>query len=88
MAQLLFCTARVRKDTKIPISFLSTQVRRLDNIDWVNLVRVLIYIRGTLNLPLVLRVNSLSVIKWWDDAYFAAQPDCKGHTGAMMYIGS
>ena len=51
-------------------------------------MRALIYIRGTLNLPLILRANILSVIKWWVDASFSAHPDYKGHTGAMMSMGS
>ena len=37
---------------------------------------------------LILRAESLSVIKLWIDAYFASHPDCKGDTGAMMYMGS
>ena len=51
-------------------------------------MRELIYIRGTLNLPLIIRANILSVIKWWVDASFAAHPDYKGPTGAMMSMGS
>ena len=46
------------------------------------------YIRGTLHLPLILRVDSLNVIKWWFDASFADNPDCKGRTGAMIPMGS
>ena len=51
-------------------------------------MRVIRYIIGTLHLLLILRAKILSVIKWWVDASFAADPDCKDHTGAMMYIGS
>ena len=30
----------------------------------------------------------MSVIKWWVDASFDVHPDYKGHTGAMMSMGS
>ena len=49
---------------------------------------VLIYFRGNLHLPLILRSDSLNVIKLWVDAYFVAHPDCKGHTEAMISMGS
>ena len=33
---------------------------------------------------LIPRDDSLSVINFWVDASFAAHPNCKGHTGAMV----
>ena len=51
-------------------------------------MRALIYIKGTLNMPLILSSNSLSFIKWWVDASFTTHLDYKGHTGAMMSLGS
>ena len=50
VAQLLFVMYRARKDIKMAISFLCTQVRIPDEDYWVNLVRVLRYSRGTLHL--------------------------------------
>ena len=41
-----------------------------------------------MHLPLIPRADVLSVIKWWVNAYFAAHPDCKGHTRSMMFMGS
>ena len=51
-------------------------------------MRVIRYTRGTVHLKLIPRVDVLSVIKWWVDASFAAHPYCKGHTGAMVFMGS
>ena len=70
------------------IDFLCTRVMIQDEDDWGNLLRVLGYIRGTPHIPLILRADSLSFIKWWVDASFSAHPDCKGRTGAMIYMGS
>ena len=52
------------------------------------LVRVLRYIRGTLYLPLIIRDDSLNIIKWWVYASFVAHPDRKGPTGAIVSMGS
>ena len=87
MANLSFVIPRSRKYIKVSIAFLCTQVRRLYEDDWGKLVMVIIYIRYTLCLPLIIRAESMSVIKWWVYASFAAHPDCKGHTGAMMSMG-
>ena len=87
VAQLIFVTSRARKYIKMAIAFLCTKVRILNNDDQEKLVRVIRYIKGTLHLPVILRADSLSVIKWWVDASFNAWPVYKGHTGAMMYIG-
>ena len=88
VAQLIFVTSSSRKDTNMAIDFLCTQVRIPDENEWGKLVRVLRYIRGTLHMPLILRAYSLSVIQWSVDVYFSAQSYCKGHTGAMMSMGS
>ena len=88
VTQLVFVVSRDRKDINMAIVFLCTRVRIPDEYERGKLVRVIIYIRCTLHLPLIIRAESLSVIKWWVDAYFAAHQDCKGHTGAMMFMGS
>ena len=51
-------------------------------------MRVIRYIRVNLHLQLILRSNSLSVAKWWVYESFAAHPYYKGHTIAMMSMGS
>jgi hypothetical protein len=48
---------------------------------------VLRYICCTIHLPLILRADSLTVIKWWVDASFATHGDFRGHKGATMSIG-
>ena len=75
VAQLQYFTSSASKAIKMAISFPCTQVRILYDDDSGNLVRVFIDIRGTLHFPLILRANSLSVIKWWVDAYFSAHSD-------------
>jgi hypothetical protein len=87
VAQLLFASSIARKDIQLAVSFLTTKVKQPDEDDWNKLKRLLTYIRGTIYMPLILRANSLSIIKWWVDASYATHGDCRGHTGAMMSLG-
>ena len=88
MAQLIFFTSRSRKEINTAIDLLCTQVRSLYEYYWGKIVGFLKYIRGTLHLLLILRADSLVVIKCWVDAFFAINLDCKGHTGDMISMVS
>jgi hypothetical protein len=69
------------------VSFLTTRDKHSDEDDWGELKRLLRYIRGTVYMPLILRADSLNIIKWWVDASYATHGDCRGHTGATMSLG-
>ena len=86
-AQLLFACSRARKDIQTAIAFLTTRVKAPDEDDWDKLKRVLRYVKGTINMKLILRADSLNVVKWWVDASFATHRDYRGHTGATMSLG-
>jgi hypothetical protein len=68
---------------------LTTRVKEPDEDDWGKLKRLLKYIRATIYMPLILilRADSLSIIKWWVDASYAAHGDCRGHTGVTISLG-
>ena len=88
VAQLLFVCPRARKDIQKATSFLTKKVRYPDEYDWVKLKHLLRYSRQTINMPLILRVDSLKIIKWWVDASYAVHLDMRGHTGATMsFVG-
>ena len=38
-------------------------------------------------MPLILRADSLTIIKWWVEASYAAHLDIIGHTGVTMTFG-
>ena len=88
VARLIYLMSRAKKDIKTSIDFLCTWVRSPDKDEWKNIVRVIRYTRGTVHLPLIPRADVLGFIKWWVDASFDAQSDCKGNTGTMMFMGS
>ena len=87
VAQLLFLSARARKDLQPATAFLTGRVKCADRDDWGKLKRILGYAKATLYLPLILRADSLSIVKWHVDASFAVHDDCKGHTGGTMTLG-
>jgi N-acetylglucosamine kinase-like BadF-type ATPase len=39
-------------------------------------------------MSLILKADSLNIVKWWVDASYATHGDCKGHTGATMAMGT
>ena len=75
---------RERRDIQPATAFLTTRVRLPDEDDWGEFKRVLSYLKGTLHMPLILLVDSLTLSRWWMDAACAVHDDCRGHTGAEM----
>ena len=77
VAKLLFVTKRARGDIITAISFLTTRVKSPDEDDWKKLIRLLKYIKGTIDLPLTLSADNSSILKWWADGSFAVHADMK-----------
>ena len=88
VAKLVFVQARARRDLATATSFLTTRVKSPDEDDWGKLRRVMQYVKGTINMPLILSADSMTLPKWWIDAAYAVHHDCKGQTGAMVSFGS
>ena len=86
-AQVLFLSARARRDIQPCTAFLTTRVRAPDEDDWGKLKRLLGYLKRTLHMPLILSADSLTLSRWWVDAAYAVHHDMKGHTGAGMSFG-
>jgi hypothetical protein len=53
-AQLLFVSARARRDIPPPTAFLTMRVRLPDKDVWGKVKMVLSYMKGTLHMPLIL----------------------------------
>jgi hypothetical protein len=87
VAKCLFLTKRARPDIHTPVAFLTTRVREPDEDDWKKLQRMIRYLRGTLTLPLILRADGTSIIKWWADGSHGVHHDMCGHTGGMASLG-
>ena len=87
VAQLLFLS-RVRRDIQTTVAFLTTRVKTPDEDDWGKLKHVLKYLNGTRRLKLTLSAESLSILQWYVDASHQTHEDCRGHTGALLTLGS
>jgi hypothetical protein len=61
-AQVLFLSARARRDIQPCTTFLTTCVKSLDKDNWGKLKRLLGYLKGTLHMPLVLSTDSLTLL--------------------------
>jgi hypothetical protein len=87
VAKILFATKRARPDTATPISFLTTRVRGPDTDDWAKLRHLMMYIRGTKEMPLILSADGTGILKWWVDGSFGVHPNMRGHTGGGLTMG-
>ena len=63
-AQLLFLSTRARQDIQPATAFLTTRVRCPDEDDWGKAKRLLGYLKGTLNMPLILSADCLMLSRW------------------------
>jgi hypothetical protein len=86
-AQGLFLCKRARPDICPAIAYLTTRVRAPNQDDWSKLVRMMKFLKQTVNDVLTLRADGTGRIKWHVDASFAVHIDMRSHTGATMTMG-
>eukprot|EP00957_Ditylum_brightwellii_P133517 10179253-Ditylum_brightwellii.AAC.1 len=55
--------------------------------DKKKLRNTLCYLQVTMNMPLMLEVNSLSQLTWWVDTAFTVHHDMWSHTGGALLAG-
>ena len=87
VAKLMFLCKRARPDVQTAVAFLCTRVKTSDVDDYKKLGRTMMYLSGTLNMPLTLEADECNVVKWWVGASFAVHPDMRSHTGGVMMLG-
>jgi hypothetical protein len=84
---LLFLSKHARLDIQVSVAFITTRVKVPDKDDYKKLGRVMMYLRGTINMPLKLEADNLSWAKWWVNRSFTVHHDMKSHTGSTMILG-
>ena len=87
VAKVLLETKRARPDIHTAVAFLSTRVMTPDEDDWKKLLRMINYLRGTLELPLTLKASNINIVKWWVDGSYGINTDCKIQTGGTQSLG-
>jgi hypothetical protein len=88
VAKTLYATKRARPDTCTSVAYLSTRVREPDTDDWKKMVHLMKYLKGTKDLPLILKADGSGIVKWWVDGSFGVHPNMRGHTGGGMSLGT
>jgi hypothetical protein len=83
----MFLCKRARPDIEPAISFLSSRVKEANENDWTKLLRVLGFLKGTINDVLTLEADDTNTLTWYIDAAFAVHADMKSHTGAVFTMG-
>ena len=69
------------------VAFLTTRVMCPDEDDWNKLLRMMRYLRGTKELPLILSANSTNIVKWWVDRSYGIHLDARNQTGVTASLG-
>jgi hypothetical protein len=87
VAKLLFVAKRGRPDIQVPIAFLTSRFTKADEDDWKKLKRLLQYLQSTIDMPLTLSIDNMSIIKTWVDASYAIHNDMRSHTGGTIMMG-
>ena len=86
-AKLLWIGKKARPDILVVLSFLGKRIEKAHKDDWKKLVRVLAYLKGTLDLRLCLGAADTTVVEWWADSSFAVHHDLRSHTGTLGSLG-
>ena len=64
IAKLLFLCKWTQPDTQTAVAFLTTWVQASDRDDYKKLGQVIKYLHGTVDMPLMLEIDSSHIIKW------------------------
>jgi hypothetical protein len=87
-AKLLFLAKRGRPDTLLAVSFLTTRVKKPDMDDWKNLIRILGYLKETMDFDLTISCEELKSLTWYIDGSYAVHDDMKGQSVSLLMIGN
>jgi len=87
VAKLLFVAKRARPDILLAVSFLTTRVKQPDMDDWNKLIRILSYLKGTMDYCLTITCTDIIKLVWYIDGSYASHADMKGQSGAVLVTG-
>jgi len=88
VAKLLYICKRARLDLQVAVGFLCTRVKEPTIQDWQKLKRVLMYIRGTIDMPRIMSLKDFSTMDIYVDAAHAVHHDMRGQTGGCIQMGT
>ena len=83
----MFLCKRARPDILPAVCFLSTRTSEPDESDWNKLLKMMGFLKGTVNDVLTLEADDTQTMSWYIDAAFAVHHDMKSHTGMIFTLG-
>jgi hypothetical protein len=86
VASLLYIAKRTRPDILLVVNYLSTRVLSPTEGDRRKLARLLSYLAGTVNMPLILEPTSDQSLRLSVDASYGVHKDFKSHSGAIVKL--
>ena len=87
VCKLLYVALRGRPDILLAVVFLASHVSRATLQDQTKLKRLLEYLYGTYDLPLILGADDIHTLYTFVDASYAVHEDMKSHTGGVITFG-
>jgi hypothetical protein len=87
VAKLIYVGTRTRTDILLALAFLCGRVSAPTEQDEKKLRRLLEYLNGTKDMPLILGADNLTTFYTWVDASFATHTDMRSHTGGAISFG-
>ena len=75
--KILYIMKRARPDLETAVSYLCTRVSKSDLDNWKKLLRVIVFIKVTIDDKRIIGAKSLSSIFMWVDTEYAMNPDMK-----------
>ena len=84
---MLFSTKIAQPFTGTAISYQTTRVRDRDQSDWLNMVHLFKYVRGSKYLTLILSADKSGMLKWYIDGLYMVYPNMRGETGGGLTMG-
>jgi hypothetical protein len=83
---IYYASLRVRPDTLFTVNYLSTRVKDATSREYKHALRLLKYIKGTLDVKLVLKPSGTRV-HLYVDASYGIHPNGRSHSGVVVSLG-
>ena len=87
VCKLLYVALRRRPDILLAVVFLASHVSKATLQDQTKLKRLLEYLYGTYDLPLILGADNIQTMYTFVDASYAVHDDMKSHNGGVIMFG-
>ena len=87
VCKLLYIALCGRPDILLAVVFLASRVSKATLQDQSKLKRLLEYLYGTYDLPLILGADDIQTMYTFVDASYAVHDDMKSHTGGVITFG-